>query len=70
MALNDDQQKRVLDLLEAGDLRLQALEQRLARLEDANNTGPNNDGKDPYPVRLIESNTRIEAHLGTSPGAA
>lgn len=61
MALTDDQQERVLDLLEAADVKLIALEQRLTRLEAANNTDGNDKGKPPYLPRLIASNGRLEA---------
>lgn len=63
MALTDDQQRRVYDLLEAADLRLTALDQRLARVEAALNTDGNDHGKPPYPPRIVQSLARVESRL-------
>ena len=71
MALTDDEQKRLLANTDALSLLVQALEQRLVRVEAALNIADKgvkgHDGKEPFPVRTINSLTRIEAHLKTSP---
>lgn len=66
MALTDDQQKEVYDLLKANDLKVTALEQRLARLEEAHTTGPQYRPDQARLPRLIASNTRIEEALGSN----
>lgn len=70
MALTDTQQKRLLDLAEAGDMRHQAAEQRLARIEaalntDGNDKGPDGRPKASYPVRILQG---VQTLLDREPG--
>lgn len=72
MALTDEQQKRLLDLAEASDLRHQSHDQRLARIEYALNTDGNDKGADgkakaSYPVRILQG---VQDLLSRTPESA